>query len=167
MQEVPLTIVASARKESDSLQLIHKLFAGRTIELLNLLDYSVAPYSYSANYPPHDRFAELVTAMLHHQQIVFATPVYWYAMSAGMKTLFDRLTDLVTIQKPLGRQLKNKQIYMVAVGSDPALPPGFEVPFRLTAQYFGMEWKGGYYEPCTSLKQPLSDEAQTFMAHFQ
>ncbi len=34
---------------------------------------------------------------------------------------------------------------MLAVGADAQLPPGFEVPFRMTADYLGMNWRGWCY----------------------
>lgn len=80
-----------------------------------------------------------------HNLIVFATPVYWYSMSGHMKVFFDRLTDLVTIQKKAGRQLKGKKMFVVAVGSDQALPIGFETPFQQTAAYLHMHYLGCYY----------------------
>lgn len=67
--------------------------------------------------------------MLHDDKIIFATPVYWYSMSGLMKTFFDRLTDLVTIQKSVGRKLKGKETFLFAVGTDDLLPAGFTIPF--------------------------------------
>ena len=167
MKKRPLIILGSARRESETLQLVKKVFAAYPVEVADLLDYSIAPYSYSADYPVGDQFAELAERMLSHRQIIFATPVYWYAMSAGMKVLFDRLTDLVTINKSAGRRMKGKQTFLVAVGSDPALPDGFEVPFQLTSSYFGMEWVAHYYEQSELIGQDLSEEAEAFLAHFK
>ena len=167
MKECPLIVLGSARKESDTLRLVKKLFSGHAIEVADLLDYSLAPYSYSAEYPAGDQFTELVERMLYHRQIIFATPVYWYAMSAGMKILFDRLTDLVTINKPAGRRIKGKQVFLVATGSDSALPEGFEVPFQLTSSYFEMEWVAQYYEQTDRIGKPLPDEAEAFLAYFK
>ena len=47
-----------------------------------------------------------------------------------MKVLFDCFTDLVTVRKELGRQLKDRTVFVVACGSEPELPEGFEMPFR-------------------------------------
>ncbi len=41
--------------------------------------------------------------------LIFATPVYWYSMSGIMKVFFDRITDLLTIKKDIGRKLKGKK----------------------------------------------------------
>jgi multimeric flavodoxin WrbA len=80
------------------------------------------------------------------ERIVFATPVYWYAMSGELKVFFDRLTDLLTTHKSIGKALKGKKTYLIATGSDPELPEGFEVPFRSTSAYFDMSYEGALYK---------------------
>lgn len=108
--------------------------------MVDLLDYSVAHYRYDGQYPEDDDFMQVVELLLQHQQLVFATPVYWYAMSGVLKVFFDRLTDLVTTQKAIGRKMKGKQTFLLALGAEEKLPLGFEEPFRLTSKYFGMEF---------------------------
>lgn len=44
--------------------------------------------------------------------IVFATPVYWYAMSGRMKIFFDRFTDLLYTHKSIGKNLKGKKLFI-------------------------------------------------------
>lgn len=141
----PLVILGSARKESDVRKLLSLLLEKIDIELLDLLDYPISHYSYSGAYPAEDRFQEVVEQLLKHRVVIFATPVYWYSMSGHMKVFFDRLTDLVTIDKKKGRQLKGKKIFLLTVGNSEALPEGFELPFRLTADYLDMEFAGSYY----------------------
>ncbi|MCP4458779.1 MAG: NAD(P)H-dependent oxidoreductase [Cytophagales bacterium] len=38
-----------------------------------------------------------------------ATPVYWYSMSGIMKVFLDRIYDVLTIEKELGRKLHGKK----------------------------------------------------------
>ncbi len=83
--------------------------------------------------------------MIGTNVVVFATPVYWYAMSGAMKAFFDRMTDLLETSKELGRQLKGKGFWLIASGTDLALPEGFEVPFARTAEYFGNQYRGSEY----------------------
>ncbi|GAB2541892.1 flavodoxin family protein [Rufibacter soli] len=125
----PLILLASARKDSGTHRLVRTVFHGTPHQLLDLLDYQIGPYRYENDYPPQDEFLKIIEQVLQHQVIVLATPVYWYAMSGLLKTFFDRLTDLVTVQKPLGRKLQGKTIFLLAVGTDSELPDGFEVPF--------------------------------------
>jgi multimeric flavodoxin WrbA len=118
---------------------------GDEAELVDLLHHRVQPYSYTA-YREADDFPMLVERMLAHQQLVFATPVYWYAMSGGMKTVFDRLTDVTRgAARDKGRALKGRSAWLIAVGTDPELPLGFAEPFSRTAAYLGMSWGGAAY----------------------
>ena len=61
------------------------------------------------------------------------------------EVLFDRLTDLTENLKPTGKALAGKSVWLIATGTDPELPEGFEVPFRRTSEYFGMQYRGGAY----------------------
>ncbi|WP_299699799.1 NAD(P)H-dependent oxidoreductase [uncultured Pontibacter sp.] len=145
MPTKPLIILGSARKSGDTAKLVTSLFRKEDITLIDLLDYNISPYDYDARYAKDDTFMEVVELMMKHQQIVFATPVYWYAMSGLMKNFFDRLTDFVTTEKPIGRSMNGKQTFLVAIGAEETLPLGFEEPFRLTSSYFDMEFIATLY----------------------
>src|SRR5690606_29779141 len=134
----PLVIVASARRNSDTGAFVRAVFDRAEIEKIDLLDHEIAPYKYDHNYPVTDGFLAIAAQCLQHDVIVFATPVYWYAMSGQLKIFFDRLTDLTETHKPIGKALLGKRIAVLAIGTDPTAPQGFEIPFKLTAKYFGM-----------------------------
>lgn len=142
----PLIILASNRRESNTEKLVKEIYGDTPYHLINLLDYKILPYSYSGVYSADDNFNNVVNVMLEHDDITFATPVYWYAMSGPLKTFIDRLTDIVTIDKEKGRQMNGRSLSVIAAGFDPALPDGFEIPFKLTALYFDMVFKGCTYK---------------------
>ena len=143
-----LILQGSARADGDTAKaaaaLASKLGAAAT--LLDICRLHISPFDY-ANARQDDDFGALSERMLAHRSLVFATPVYWYAMSGLMKTLFDRLSDLLSPRDPArrGRDLAGRDVWLLAVGSDPALPVGFEKPFEMTAGYLGMRWRGQYY----------------------
>ena len=141
----PLVIIGSARMNGNTKKMVDFVFAGRNYTEIDLLAYQLFPYNYDDDYPTSDRFEELVEIINQHKIIIFATPVYWYAMSGLMKTLFDRLTTLVTTKKEMGRNLKGKTVSLIAVGTDPELPDGFEIPFSLTASYLKMNYQQRIY----------------------
>lgn len=143
-----LSILGSARGEGDTAALLDAVLAGRFATRLDLLDLDLRPYDYGRAVDGDD-FLTVAEAIVAHQVIVFATPVYWYAMSGRMKVLFDRFTDLVTVRKDLGRRLKGRIAFLVACGSDPQLPEGFEVPFHQTAEYLHMVYGGSFYGQTT------------------
>ncbi len=140
-----IIILGSARKDSHTRTLLRNVFQEVDHELIDLLDYLIAPFDYGANYPKEDQFSELTEKMLHAERIVFATPVYWYSMSGILKTFFDRFTDLVSVEKEKGRALEGKHVYLFSVGADPEAPQGFDIPFRLTAAYLHMLFHEGVY----------------------
>lgn len=61
--------------------------------------------------PQKDDAAETIDKMLAADVIVMATPVYFYAMSAQMKTLIDRCCGLYT-------EMKNKEFYFIATAAE-------------------------------------------------
>jgi multimeric flavodoxin WrbA len=155
MRQQPLVISASARRQSDTLKYVQFVLERTDHKLISLLDFHIAPYNYEARYPANDMFAELAAEMLKHEIIIFATPVYWYAMSGLLKIFLDRFTDLVTTQKHLGRNMEGKLVFLIAVGSDETLPDGFEIPFKRTAGYFDMNYKACIY---FSTNHPKSEQ---------
>ncbi|MFB9862361.1 flavodoxin family protein [Rufibacter immobilis] len=155
MAAQPLILLASARQDSDTRRFVQEVFKDTPHHLLDLLDYHVAPYRYENDYPSGDEFRKVVDQMRQHQVIVLATPVYWYAMSGLLKNLFDRFTDLVTVQKSEGRKLQGKTIFLLAVGADAELPDGFEVPFKLTAKYLNMRYGSSLYSSTEEVETSL------------
>ena len=139
-----VAILGSARCESHAKAVLDAVLAGRSATVLDLLNLDVEHYEYDGSMV-RDDFPKVAEAMIAHTHIVFVTPVYWYAMSGRMKVLFDRFSDLVTVRKDVGRQLRNRTVFLVACGSEAQLPDGFEVPFRETAAYLGMTYGGAFY----------------------
>jgi NAD(P)H-dependent FMN reductase len=114
-------------------------------EVIALAPLGLQPFRYE--HSADDGFLSVVRSMGASQAIVFATPLYWYAMSGVLKTFFDRLTDLLDDpgKRPLGRALAGRNVWALVVGTDPAPPAGLAEPFRLTASYFDMRWRGLCY----------------------
>lgn len=165
MSAKPLVIIGSARKDSDTLSLVNDIFAPENRELIDLLDFQFTGYDYESGNRDDD-FVKLAQRMIDHEVIVFATPVYWYAMSSLMKTFFDRFSDLVRIRKEMGRQLAGKRVFAVVVGHDAEPPEGYEVPFRNSCNYLDMVYEGMLYRssghPETAQKR--SEQIPGFLA---
>ncbi|WP_316846400.1 flavodoxin family protein [Pedobacter psychrodurus] len=140
-----LIINGSARLNGNTQKYISKLTQEMAFDQINLLEHYFLPYNYENQYPSEDRFETFAKEILYHKHLIFATPVYWYTMSGRMKNLFDRLTDWVTLNKEVGRNLKGKTVQLIAVGTDADLPDGFTTPFFMTANYMEMDYKGHVY----------------------
>ena len=140
-----LVILGSARGDSNTLAAVRKLSPIPDYELIDLRERRIAYYNYAHPNDDSDDFLGVVHKMLDSETIIFATPVYWYAMSGVMKVFFDRFSELLSTQKPLGKALKGRRTYLIATGSDADLPPGFEIPFKLTSEYFKMTYVKAFY----------------------
>jgi multimeric flavodoxin WrbA len=138
-----IVILGTAREDSNTLNAVKELCPFSAYEIVDLRSLKMAPYSYSS---VEDDFLMVAKKMAAADNIVFATPVYWYAMSGSLKNFFDRLTDLLTIHKPIGKSLKGKRTFLIATGSDVELPEGFEIPFRSTSTYFEMVFEKSFYK---------------------
>ncbi|WDI32169.1 flavodoxin family protein [Hyphococcus flavus] len=138
--------LGSSRSDGHTAALTRQVFTKLDqAELVDLSKLTIGPYSYDDAYAADD-FAPLAQKMKKAKAIVFASPVYWYSMSAQMKTFFDRLTDLTGgALKPIGKSLAGKHMFAIATGGSPSAPASFTQPFADTAGYFDMHWGGLLY----------------------
>jgi len=109
-----------------------------------LKDYDFSPFDYEHK-NKNDDYLALVNKLISYDHIIFATPVYWYAMSAQLKVFFDRFSDLLSIDKNLGRKLKGLKCSVVSTGAWEYPPDCFEEVFKLTFNYLRMEYSGMLY----------------------
>ena len=144
MQSKILIIKGSARKKGNTQLVVDAIRAKIPTTYIDLQDHNISYYDYEHKNQADD-FLGIAKQMTEHDIIIFATPIYWYSMSAILKTFFDRLSDLLTIRKDLGRGLKGKKVYVVACSSDESVYEHFFMPFEKTATYLEMEWCGGVH----------------------
>ena len=152
-------VLASSRSHGNTRALIELAFPPGTYALEDLGQLKVGFYSYN-NVNDGDDFLPLIQRLLGHEIWVIATPLYWYSMSAQAKTLLDRLTDLITTHKDLGRLLRGGGVVVLCSGTDPSPPLGFEEPFRLTCAYLEMRFLGVHYSRFQGLYPAEADAGQ-------
>ena len=140
-----ISILGSSNSHGNTRLLLDSCLSVCGGDLIDLNEVGLSPWDYEGR-NMDDGFARIAQRMAGSTDIIFATPVYWYAMSAQMKTFFDRTSDLITRRKELGRALAGKRTWLLATGSDDELPEGFEVPFARTSDYFGMIYSGALYQ---------------------
>ena len=137
-----LIIMGTSNSHGNTRKIVDAIITKTNADFIDLNTYKVSYFDYEHGNKADD-FVKIATQMVQYEQIIFATPIYWYAMSAQLKTFFDRMTDLLTIHKPLGRQLrKGKKMFLIACSSDSVEYEGFIMPFKNTAEYLGMEYGG-------------------------
>ncbi|GGD12247.1 flavodoxin family protein [Pontibacillus salipaludis] len=127
-----LTILGSSRRGGNTEYLVNEMMDGIQHTELFLGDYKLDPiiderHSEKGFTPSSDDYELVLEQLLSHDIIVFATPVYWFGMSAQMKIFFDRWSQYLRDERfNMKDSLREKQAYVVtAGGSNPhitALP---------------------------------------------
>lgn len=103
-----------------------------------------------------------------HEQIIFATPIYWYAVSSAMKIFLDRISDFLELPDLLcqGRRLRGKNAFIVctSISDEPSL--AFISSFRETFEYPGMHFGGVAHINCQDgcLRNMHEADASAFSA---
>ena len=135
-------IVGTSRKEGETLEVAGYINDQTGWPVIDLNDYQFSYYDYE-HLNREDDFLPLMKDLISkYDTLLLATPVYWYNMSGIMKVFFDRLTDLITIEKDWGRKLRGKSLACVANSNSRELGEYFWMPFIHTAEYLGMHFLG-------------------------
>ncbi|HHX8566559.1 NAD(P)H-dependent oxidoreductase [Vibrio sp. RM-44-3] len=137
-------ILGTSKTDGNTRKLVDSFVEQSGAKLFDLTNFNISFYDYSHE-NKNDDFLPIIHELLSFDHLVFASPVYWYSMSAQLKVFFDRLSDLLTIEKELGRRLKGKSISVLSTGYNLELPDCFVQPFELTAKYMQLEFKGCEY----------------------
>ncbi|WP_291723698.1 flavodoxin family protein [Bernardetia sp.] len=160
-------VQGSSRKYGNTNKIVNYLQEKLDCDFIDLKGYSFSGYDYEGR-NRNDDFLPLMREIVEYDLIIFATPVYWYAMSGLMKNFFDRITDCLKIEKETGRKLRGKSMAMVCCGSDKeavlAIQNEFEMPFRASATYLGMSYQGSIFTWIE--KDEISEEIKTNMDNF-
>ena len=149
-------VLGTSRSDGNTRLLLDYVLDSRPIRVMDLSTMAMSYYDY-ANANSGDDFLPLIETLAGKSLWLLATPVYWYSMSAQMKVFFDRLNDVITIRKDLGRRLRGKSVAVVASGTERQLPEGFESPFRLTCGYLGMHYLNAHYEQFGESRTPPAE----------
>lgn len=135
-------ILGSSRSRGDTYQLSKYLIKKAQFDLIDLNEYNFSYYDYDHQNRTDDFLPLMKSLIQNYETFLFATPVYWYTMSGIMKVFFDRMSDLLTIEKDLGRKLRGKNMALLSCSDEDDLPEHFNMPFVNTAEYLGMNWLG-------------------------
>jgi len=140
-----LILIGSSRNDGDTRSLTNVLIKKTKWDLINLNDYKFSYFDYEHK-NVNDDYLKLMRQIINqYDTFIFATPVYWYSMSGIMKVFFDRITDLLTIEKELGRKLRGKNMAVISCSTGNNLGNTFWLPFTKTAKYLGMNYIGNVH----------------------
>ena len=138
-----IIIFSSSRSHGHTRKALDELMKDDLFPLVDLSDLKITPFDYEHR-NANDDYIPLMEKIITFDHIILATPVYWYTMSAQMKIFIDRLSDLLTIRKDIGRQLKGKKVSVLASYGN-SLPCGFELAFSQTCAYMKMIYCGCFF----------------------
>ena len=108
-----MALFSSSRRHGNTGRLIDRIARELDIEVVDLTTLRMSSYDYD-HLNRNDDFEPLMKHVLTHEQIIFATPIYWYAVSPAMKIFLDRFSDLLEVPEllPEGRRLRGKNAYI-------------------------------------------------------
>lgn len=149
MNSKAIIVFGSSRRNGYTGQLVDEVAKRHNLRVLDVCDYNLSPYDYDHNNKDDD-FLPMMRDVASYEQIILASPVYWYTMSAQLKVFVDRWSDLLEIDKPLGRTLRGKQGLVIATGGDTQTERCFEECFQHTYAFMGMTYGGMLYLPSDS-----------------
>src|ERR1700733_15373325 len=144
-----IALFSSSRRRGNTGRLIDRIASELNIEVVDLASRRMSSYDYDHR-NREDDFEPLMQRVLAHDQIIFATPIYWYAVSPAMKVFLDRISDLLELPDLLseGRRLRGKKAYVVctSICDEPSVE--FMGAFRETFNYLGMHFGGMVHVNC-------------------
>lgn len=160
-----IALFSSSRRLGNTGQLTDRIAQALNIEVVDLTRLRISPYDYDHRNRTDD-FEPLMKQVLAHDQIIFATPIYWYAVSPAMKLFLDRLSDFLDLPDllPEGRRLRGKNAYVICTSVCDEPSTQFMDAFLETFQYLGMHFGGVAHINCQDgYRPPVHDsEAMRF-----
>jgi len=134
-----IAIIGSSRRSGNTGKLIDLIANELKIEVIDLNEKIITPFDYEHKNIDDD-FLPLMQHVLKHDNIIFASPVYWYSMSAQMKVFIDRMSDFLSVDelKNIGRELRSKVGHVVSTSISDKVDCSFIDSFTNTFDYLGM-----------------------------
>lgn len=141
-----LIINGSHRKESSTNILVNKfkeeisdVYEVSQVDLFNrVIEY----YNYDNYYSDEDDFENLKNQIFDADLVVFSSPIYWYSMSARLKTFFDRF-GFIMYTDDKDKLFEKKVILLFTYGAK-SYDESFVKPFELTFNYLNMNYIGSF-----------------------
>ncbi|WP_429971835.1 flavodoxin family protein [Fructilactobacillus sp. Tb1] len=126
------TLFINCSKDKNGLTAQIAAGTGKDFETLNLVDYMVYPLGQEKN---DDQFMKVCKKIAEADDLIIGTPVYWSSMSAYVKILIDRMTDVLHDNNPF----QGKNMVLIIDGFEPLdAIPHIEHVWKHVADRFGM-----------------------------
>lgn len=139
-----IALLASARRHGNTGAFVDRIAGELGIEVVDLGALRIAPYDYGHGHRDDD-FEPLFRRVLAYRHLVFASPVYCYAVASPMKAFFDRIVDFLDLPelRDEARHLRGKTGWVACTSIFDEPPASFLGAFRDNFAYYGLQF-GGY-----------------------
>jgi len=144
-----IALFSSARRNGNTGQFLDRIAAEVSIDIVDLASKRISQYDYEHRNRGDD-FEPLMQRILSFDQILLASPVYWYAVSPSLKIFLDRISDFLDLPDLLedGRRLRGKTAYVVCTSIYDSTPKSFIGSLTDTFDYLGMRFGGIAHVNC-------------------
>ncbi|QKS73333.1 flavodoxin family protein [Paenalkalicoccus suaedae] len=144
-----MALLGSARRGGNTEYLVDRALEGIVCKKVHLLDYEINPivdqrHTAGGFEEVDDDYEALFKEFMEQDIILFATPLYWFGMSAQMKLFFDRWSQYMRDDRyQFAERMKQKKAYVIITGENPP-PKTAALPlvqqFQYICEYTGMEF---------------------------
>ncbi len=162
-----IIIQASSKSDGNTNTVINYLNKNNDFDIVDLKTKNIGSFEYDFSNSDDDFIPLMENIIAKYDTIIFATPVYWYAMSGTLKIFFDRMSDLLHYKKELGRQLRGKNMAMISNSGENDLKNGFTMPFIESAKYLGMNYLGDTHTWFTKDGSEIYSDAKNNIDNFR
>lgn len=144
-----VAIFSSSRSNGNTRQLLDSIADQLSIDIVDLADSTFSEFDYEHK-NQNDDFLPLMEKILEYENIIFASPVYWYSVTPTMKKFLDRISDLLDLPSLLdtGRRLRGKTGYVVCSSISEKVSSAYITAFEDTFEYLGMIYGGYIHANC-------------------
>lgn len=145
-----LVLQGSSRENGNTEQLSQLVLQGIPYTQIHLREKNIRAIHDQRHDPEgftavDDDYDAIVEAVLEHDVIVFATPIYWYGMSGFMKDFVDRWSQSLRDKRYSFKQaLAQKQAFVITTGGDDPRVKGLPLiqQFQYIFGFVGMPFAG-------------------------
>lgn len=138
-------ILASANSFGNTKNLVDIIASENNFDIIDIKPLNINHFDYEYKNEGDDFLPLIKKVIDNYDNIILATPVYWYTMSGHMKMFLDRISDLLYHHKETGRKLRGKSMAVISSTNNSEVKEGFYMPFQESAKYLGMHYVGNVH----------------------
>ncbi len=159
-----LIVQGSSRSHGNTRLVVDQLRQALSADFVDLHDLQIGPFDYEFRHRDDDFIPLMRDFTARYDTLLVATPVYWYSMSGILKDFFDRISDLLKIEKETGRLLRGKNLAMLSCSGADDRISSFSDVFVASADYLGMNYLGDTH--CWVEENGIPPAAQQRLSQF-